>query len=146
MCFKNPEELASNLFNVFGTTAFDKLLGQSIYHITSFSFMISPLINNIVYKFVISDKYSYKSYICHWINIHPSIYLKAIQKSQLLKAGVEHQLRREIEIQSHLRWVTDEHPLPFFVKNFSGAFLPGISFRNNRISCVQYAFHVSDKI
>jgi len=29
--------------------------------------------------------------------------LKVLRKSQLLKAGVEHQLRREIEIQSHLR-------------------------------------------
>jgi aurora kinase, other len=29
--------------------------------------------------------------------------LKVLQKSQLVKAGVEHQLRREIEIQSHLR-------------------------------------------
>uniref|UniRef100_A0A7S4N951 Aurora kinase n=1 Tax=Odontella aurita TaxID=265563 RepID=A0A7S4N951_9STRA len=29
--------------------------------------------------------------------------LKVLQKSQLIKAGVEHQLRREIEIQSHLR-------------------------------------------
>jgi len=29
--------------------------------------------------------------------------IKVLQKSQLLKAGVEHQLRREIEIQSHLR-------------------------------------------
>ena len=29
--------------------------------------------------------------------------LKVLQKSQLLKSGVEHQLRREIEIQSHLR-------------------------------------------
>ena len=29
--------------------------------------------------------------------------LKVLQKAQLLKAGVEHQLRREIEIQSHLR-------------------------------------------
>jgi aurora kinase len=29
--------------------------------------------------------------------------IKAIKKKQLLKAGVEHQLRREIEIQSHLR-------------------------------------------
>ena len=28
---------------------------------------------------------------------------QAIKKKQLLKAGVEHQLRREIEIQSHLR-------------------------------------------
>lgn len=31
------------------------------------------------------------------------IALKAIKKSQLLKNGLEHQLRREIEIQSHLR-------------------------------------------
>ena len=29
--------------------------------------------------------------------------LKVLKKGQLLKAGVEHQLRREIEIQSHLR-------------------------------------------
>ena len=29
--------------------------------------------------------------------------LKVLNKAQLLKAGVEHQLRREIEIQSHLR-------------------------------------------
>lgn len=29
--------------------------------------------------------------------------IKVLQKNQLLKAGVEHQLRREIEIQSHLR-------------------------------------------
>lgn len=30
--------------------------------------------------------------------------IKVIKKKQLLKAGVEHQLRREIEIQSHLRY------------------------------------------
>ena len=29
--------------------------------------------------------------------------LKVLSKSQLLKSGVEHQLRREIEIQAHLR-------------------------------------------
>lgn len=29
--------------------------------------------------------------------------MQVLRKSQLLKAGVEHQLRREIEIQSHLR-------------------------------------------
>jgi serine/threonine protein kinase len=29
--------------------------------------------------------------------------IKVLEKAQLLKAGVEHQLRREIEIQSHLR-------------------------------------------
>ncbi len=31
--------------------------------------------------------------------------LKVLFKNQLQKAGVEHQLRREIEIQSHLRYV-----------------------------------------
>lgn len=31
--------------------------------------------------------------------------LKVLFKKQLEKAGVEHQLRREVEIQSHLRWV-----------------------------------------
>ncbi len=31
--------------------------------------------------------------------------IKVIKKSQLLKAGVEHQLRREIEIQSNLRLI-----------------------------------------
>lgn len=31
--------------------------------------------------------------------------LKVLDKSQLRKAGVEHQLRREIEIQSHLRHI-----------------------------------------
>ena len=29
--------------------------------------------------------------------------LKVLHKKQLVKAGMEHQLRREIEIQSHLR-------------------------------------------
>jgi serine/threonine protein kinase len=32
--------------------------------------------------------------------------IKVIKKSQLLKAGVEHQLRREIEIQSNLRYLS----------------------------------------
>lgn len=35
--------------------------------------------------------------------------IKVIKKKQLLKAGVEHQLRREIEIQSHLRCVPHTH-------------------------------------
>ena len=30
--------------------------------------------------------------------------VKAIKKSQLIKAGLEHQLRREVEIQCHLRY------------------------------------------
>ena len=34
---------------------------------------------------------------------HYIVALKVLFKSQLAKAGVEHQLRREIEIQSHLK-------------------------------------------
>ena len=34
---------------------------------------------------------------------HFIVALKVLHKSQLTKAGVEHQLRREIEIQAHLR-------------------------------------------
>jgi aurora kinase len=30
--------------------------------------------------------------------------MQVLQKAQLLKAGVEHQLRREIEIQTNLRY------------------------------------------
>jgi serine/threonine protein kinase len=37
--------------------------------------------------------------------------IKVIKKSQLLKAGVEHQLRREIEIQSNLRFRTSSRHL-----------------------------------
>ena len=39
--------------------------------------------------------------------------LKVLFKSQLSKAHVEHQLRREIEIQSHLKYV--EHDSKIFV-------------------------------
>lgn len=46
--------------------------------------------------------------------------LKVLRKSQLLRASVEHQLRREIEIQSHLR---HEHILRMY----------GYFFDNNRI-------------
>lgn len=44
--------------------------------------------------------------LCTWRGKKKTKYivaLKVLQKNQLLKAGVEHQLRREIEIQSHLR-------------------------------------------
>ena len=34
---------------------------------------------------------------------HFIVALKVLFKNQLSKAGVEHQLRREIEIQAHLR-------------------------------------------
>lgn len=42
----------------------------------------------------------------HLTDSLPFIFLlnQVIKKKQLLKAGVEHQLRREIEIQSHLRY------------------------------------------
>lgn len=35
--------------------------------------------------------------------------IKVIKKAQLVKAGVEHQLRREVEIQSHLRYVVSSY-------------------------------------
>ena len=43
--------------------------------------------------------------------------LKVLQKAQLLKAGVEHQLRREIEIQSHLRHVNILRLYGYFFDN-----------------------------
>lgn len=42
-------------------------------------------------------------YLCRLLEANFIVALKVLQKSQLMKAGVEHQLRREIEIQSHLR-------------------------------------------
>ena len=42
-------------------------------------------------------------YLAREVSTRYIVALKVLQKSQLLKAGVEHQLRREIEIQSHLR-------------------------------------------
>lgn len=42
-------------------------------------------------------------YLAREIRTKYIVALKVLQKNQLLKAGVEHQLRREIEIQSHLR-------------------------------------------
>lgn len=42
-------------------------------------------------------------YLCRVKHTNFIVALKVLQKSQLSKAGVEHQLRREIEIQSHLR-------------------------------------------
>ena len=42
-------------------------------------------------------------YLCREKRSKFIVALKVLHKSQLLKAGVEHQLRREIEIQSHMR-------------------------------------------
>lgn len=42
-------------------------------------------------------------YLAREKRTHFIVALKVLYKSQLIKAGVEHQLRREIEIQSHLR-------------------------------------------
>lgn len=52
--------------------------------------------------------------------------IKVLQKKQLLKAGVEHQLRREIEIQSHLRFVQQARStqLQSLVQLSQGWFLP----------------------
>ena len=42
-------------------------------------------------------------YLCRLREANFIVALKVLQKGQLMKAGVEHQLRREIEIQAHLR-------------------------------------------
>ena len=44
-----------------------------------------------------------KVYLAREKKSHFIVALKVLYKSQLSKAGVEHQLRREIEIQAHLR-------------------------------------------
>lgn len=44
-----------------------------------------------------------KVYLAREKKSHFIVALKVLFKSQLTKAGVEHQLRREIEIQAHLR-------------------------------------------
>lgn len=46
--------------------------------------------------------------------------LKVLFKSQMEKESVEHQLRREIEIQSHLKWV-------FWVTHQNKEYLMGIN-------------------
>jgi len=56
-------------------------------------------------KFIVALKVSNKTLVLlHVIAYYAQF--KAIKKKQLLKAGVEHQLRREIEIQSHLRYAS----------------------------------------
>lgn len=42
-------------------------------------------------------------YLCRLREANFIVALKVLQKGQLMKAGVEHQLRREVEIQAHLR-------------------------------------------
>lgn len=42
-------------------------------------------------------------YLCRLREANFIVALKVLQKAQLVKAGVEHQLRREVEIQAHLR-------------------------------------------
>ena len=48
-----------------------------------------------------------KVYLAREKKSHFIVALKVLYKSQLSKAGVEHQLRREIEIQAHLRCATE---------------------------------------
>lgn len=56
-------------------------------------------------------KYKYMSYLCNKIlkmikrekKSHFIVALKVLCKKQILKSNVEHQIRREIEIQSHLK-------------------------------------------
>ena len=45
-----------------------------------------------------------KVYLAREKKSHFIVALKVLFKNQLTKAGVEHQLRREIEIQAHLRF------------------------------------------
>lgn len=45
-----------------------------------------------------------KVYLAREKKSHFIVALKVLYKAQLTKAGVEHQLRREIEIQAHLRY------------------------------------------
>ena len=60
-----------------------------------------------------------------------TVALKVLFKSQIEKEGVEHQLRREIEIQSHLRLVSPFfHPPPPF-------FSPKISYRKMELHLAQ---------
>ncbi len=42
-------------------------------------------------------------YLCRLREANFIVALKVLQKGQLVKSGVEHQLRREVEIQAHLR-------------------------------------------
>ena len=53
----------------------------------------------------------------------PSV-LQVIFKAQLAKAGVEHQLRREIEIQSHLRHDNILRLYGYFYDQVRGSQLP----------------------
>ncbi|GMH54155.1 hypothetical protein TL16_g01615 [Triparma laevis f. inornata] len=56
-------------------------------------------------------------YLAREKNTKYIVALKVLQKAQLLKAGVEHQLRREIEIQSHLRHVNILRLYGYFFDN-----------------------------
>lgn len=52
-----------------------------------------------------------KVYLAREKKSHFIVALKVLYKAQLSKAGVEHQLRREIEIQAHLRCADECHIL-----------------------------------
>lgn len=45
-------------------------------------------------------------YLARVKKLQAIVALKVLFKSQMEKEGVEHQLRREIEIQAHLKWVS----------------------------------------
>jgi len=61
--------------------------------------------------------------------------IKVLQKKQLLKAGVEHQLRREIEIQSNLRYI---HRLCIVLSSICSLLLFILLFSNSL--CLLYTF------
>lgn len=70
---------------------------------------------------------SIENSLSHFANYYK---LQVIKKKQLLKAGVEHQLRREIEIQSHLRYV----PTDMRLSSISQLNEPFFSLIGKRIS------------
>jgi len=79
--------------------------------------------------------------------------IKAIQKKQLLKAGVEHQLRREIEIQTHLRhrnvlrmfgYFFDEKRIYIILEFAPGGEVYKILTARKRFSEVQTAKYIHD--
>lgn len=68
-------------------------------------------------------------YLARVKKLQSIVALKVLFKSQMEKEGVEHQLRREIEIQAHLKWVSwnitnvNINPLPRILRGILSAAL-----------------------
>ena len=70
-------------------------------------FFLAPKTHVLIDGYFIENNYNFMLKILFWTyNNIIAIALQVLFKSQLQKSGVEHQLRREIEIQSHLRYNT----------------------------------------